>query len=316
MTAPQAPSRGASKDMKVGLLATCVAVSAWGFSGVLIKSIEMDALAVAFWRFALFSVALLLWLWSRKTRITLRVLKLSAPGGLMLSADVILFFTAVRLTTVVNATTISALQPLVVGVFATRMFGEKISRHEMIAAAIAVAGVLTIVIESSGSPQWNGLGDLAALGTLFAWSGYFVMTRKARDLMTPIEFTFGTSAWTATACFATGLVARQDLSTPSGVNWMWIIVLVLVGGVLGHSLMNWSLSRIPLWLGSAMTLMIPVISSLAAWVLLDESLTAIQLVAMAVVVISLSTVVMSQRPAGDHAAGLKAEQTSPVTLTT
>ena len=44
--------------------------------------------------------------------------------GLLLSADVILFFTAVKLTAVVNATTIGALQPWSSRAFAARLFGN------------------------------------------------------------------------------------------------------------------------------------------------------------------------------------------------
>ena len=35
-------------------------------------------------------------------------------------------------------------------------------------------------------------------------------------------------------------------------------------------MMNWSLTKVPLWLGSTLTLLIPVVSSIGAWVFLDE----------------------------------------------
>ena len=57
----------------------------------------------------------------------------------------------------------------------------------------------------------------------------------------------------------------------------------LLGGVFGHMLMNWALPRVPLWLSSTITLLMPVVSSLAAWMWLDEPLTAWQLAAMGVV---------------------------------
>ncbi len=66
--------------------------------------------------------------------------------------------------------------------------------------------------------------------------------------------------------------------------------------MIGHTLMNWSLVRIPLWIGSALTLLIPVSSSLLAWVFLDEPLSAGQLVAMAVVIGVLVVLVRGQAP--------------------
>ena len=59
-------------------------------------------------------------------------------------------------------------------------------------------------------------------------------------------------------------------------------------------MMNWSLVRIPLWVGSTFTLLIPVFSALLAWVVLGEALTVVQAVAMAVVIGALAMVVRNQ----------------------
>ena len=91
-----------------------------------------------------------------------------------------------------------------------------------------------------------------------------------------------------------GFVVGQDMSPPSASDWPYLILLLFVGGVLGHSLMNWGIPRLPLWLSSTLTLLIPVLASLAAWLFLDEPLTAIQLVAMAVVVAALAVIVTAQ----------------------
>ena len=78
-------------------------------------------------------------------------------------------------------------------------------------------------------------------------------------------------------------------------NWLPLLALIFGTGVIGHSMMNWSLTKVPLWLGSTLTLLIPVVSSIGAWVFLDESLTWVQLAAMAVVIGALATIVMGQR---------------------
>jgi drug/metabolite transporter (DMT)-like permease len=70
--------------------------------------------------------------------------------------------------------------------------------------------------------------------------------------------------------------------------------MIAVSGIIGHSLMNWSLVRIPLWVGSTFTLLIPVFSALLAWIFFDEELLAIQAAAMAVVLGSLAVIVRGQ----------------------
>ena len=85
------------------------------------------------------------------------------------------------------------------------------------------------------------------------------------------------------------------MSIPNINQWAVLLALVIIGGLFGHSLMNWSLTRIPLWIGSTLTLLIPIVSSLIAWIALDEALTAIQLGAIGLVIVALSVIVTSQR---------------------
>lgn len=290
-TAPPSPAR----DLQLGLLGVGLAVTVWGLSGVLIKWIDMDAMAVGFWRFLLYAMIMCGYLTVRGNRPTLRVLKASSWGGISLGFDVVFFFTAVKLTNIVNATTIGALQPLVVAVFAARMFGERIRRSDIAAALVAIAAVVVIVVESSGTPEWNGAGDLAAAGALFAWAAYFICSKRSAGVLTPTEYTAGTGVWATLVVGASGFVTGQDMAFPSASNWVPLLVLVFGTGVIGHSVMNWSLVRVPLWLGSTLTLLIPVVSSIAAWIWLGEPLTWIQLVAMGVVIGALASIVMTQR---------------------
>jgi drug/metabolite transporter (DMT)-like permease len=281
-------------EQRLGLVAIGVAISAWGVTGVIIKSIDMDAIAIAFWRFLIYAALLTAWMYARGGSMSWRVLRIAAPGGILLSLDVILFFTAVKHTNVVNATTIGALQPLVIAGFASRLFGERIRGREIVAALVAIAGVIVVITQSSGTPEWSGAGDLAAVGALFAWSGYFVFAKRSNAELTPFEFTTGSAWWTAAVALPAGFAFGQDMSAPPESEWVPLIALLLIGGVLGHTLMNWGISKVPLWLSSTLTLLIPVLASIAAWVFLDEPLTAAQLVAMGVVVGALAVIVTSQ----------------------
>ena len=138
-------------------------------------------------------------------------------------------------------------------------------------------------------------GDLAAVGALFAWTGYLVMSKRSSGRMTSMEYTLGTGFWTAAVSLPVGLIAGQDMSIPAASECLVLTVLVVVGGGLGHSMMNWALTRIPLWLGSIVTLMIPVVSSLTAWVFLGEALDTLQVVAIVGVVVALAAVVTGQQ---------------------
>ncbi len=282
------------RDVNLGLLGIIVAVFAWGASGPIIKAIDMGGLAIGFWRFLIYVLVLATWMRFRGAGLSLRAVRASSAGGVSLGLDVVFFFSAVKLTNVVNATTIGALQPIIVAIVAAKFFGERIRGRDVVSALIAIGAVVVIVIESSGTPEWNPLGDLLAVGAVFAWSGYFIFSKRSKGVISPQEYTAGTGLWTAVICLAAGLVFRQDMSPPDSGDWLPLLALTFGAGILGHSIMNWSLVRVPLWLGSVLTLLIPVVGAVAAWVFLDEALTAVQIVAIVVVVSALASIVLSQ----------------------
>jgi probable blue pigment (indigoidine) exporter len=281
-------------DLRGGLAAVIGAVAAWGVTGVIIKAIDMDPLSIAGWRFSAYAVLLTSWMYLRGGRLSVALMRTALPGGLFLAGDVMLFFTAVQLTNIVNATTIGALQPIVIAVFATRVLGETIAPREYGAAIVAIGGVVVIVTQSSGSPQWSGVGDLAAVGALLAWSGYFIVAKRTAGALTPLEFTVGTGWWVAALSFPIGAAFGQDMGPPPGSELVALTLLLIVGGFFGHSLMNFGIPRLPLWLSSTLTLLIPVCASLAAWVFLDEAMTGWQVLAMGVVLGALAVVVTAQ----------------------
>jgi drug/metabolite transporter (DMT)-like permease len=299
----------------LGLAAAAVAVAGWGTSGVVVKAVDLDPVAISFYRFAIYTAAVFAVLTIRNGLPPLSVLRYSMPGGLFLGMDVVLFFTAVKTTSVVNATTIGAMQPVIIVGIASRFFGERIRAREIVAAGAAIVGVVVVVTRSAGTPQWSGAGDLAAVGALFAWTGYLVMSKRSAGRMTSMEYTLGTGFWTAAVSLPVGFIAGQDMSVPEPGDWLVLAALVVMGGVLGHSMMNWALTRIPLWLGSVVTLMIPVVSSLTAWAFLGEALDTVQVTAIVGVVAALAAVVTGQQspaPVPDPASPLTSGADSEV----
>lgn len=289
-----APSTDTDSELVRGLVGAGLAVSAWSTGTILAKYIEMDALAIGAYRFATFAVLLVVWMRARGQWISWRVIRYSMWGGLSLGADIVLFFSAVKATSVVNATIIGSLQPIVVGVVAARFFGEKIRRNDALWSLVALAGAFVVVRSAADDSVTSLRGDLLALAAMFSWSAYFIFSKESRKHLTSLEFTAGTSVWTAMTCIVIGLPIGQDLSWPSAENWGWLALMILGAGVIGHTVMNWSLQRIPLWVGSTFTLFIPVASTVLAWLILDEQITLVQGVAMAAVIAALAMIVRGQ----------------------
>lgn len=293
-----APTERSSDGL--GIAGALLAVSVWGVASIIPKELAMGGLAIATYRFAMYAVAATAVLGARGTRIDRRVLRGSLGGGIALGVDVALFFSAVKLTSVANATVIGALQPAVVAIMANRVFGEVIRPRDLALGAVAIAGVAVVVVNGAAEAPTDWRGDLLAVGALFAWSGYFVMSKRAQQHLTTNEYTVGAAIWVAAINAPLALAFGQSLGLPQGEEWLWLAAMAFGAGVLGHTVMNWSLKQIPLWLGSTFTLLVPVVSTTAAWAFLDEPVTAVQAGAIGVVLLSLAGVITGQAGIGSR----------------
>ena len=293
-TLPGAGTVAGRSELSIGIAGTALAVTAWGASSVVAKIIDMGALALITYRFLLFAIVMMAVMGARRVPITRADMRHSVWGGVTLGIDAGLFFTAVKFTTVANATIVNALQIVLVSVVSARLYGERMTRRDIVYAALAMVGVGVVAFGSSGSENWSLGGDLAAVGALFGWSAYFVATRQARTKVATQQYTVCVALYVGLINLPLAALFGQDLSWPTGESWMWLSVMAFGSGILGHTAMNWSLRLVPLWLASTLTLFIPVVASALAWVIFDEALSTVQMVAMAWVVVALSMVVRNQ----------------------
>ena len=267
----------------------------WTASGVIAKGIsELGPLAVVFWRMWIYALIVLIFLKLRGTPLRKESIRVSWRGGISLGADIMFFFTALRLTTVANATVIGSCQPLVMLLIVGRIFGERPKRNDWILALVAICGVGIVMFGSTGVPGWSPRGDLLAVATVLAWTAYFVFSKLSSQHIESSQYTGATALICALFATPFALASGQVFDMPSTNAWIWLVVLAVGPGFTSHMLMNWALVQIPAWVGSTLTLAIPVSATLMAWAFLGEEIVALQLLGMAVVLFALGGIVLGQ----------------------
>jgi drug/metabolite transporter (DMT)-like permease len=275
-----------------GIAAILVAVVAWGATTVIPPSIEsVGGIAISFHRLWMFAVGATVILLLRGGRLSLRLLRLSLAGGLAFGLDVILFFSALKHTTVANATVVGALQPVLVFCFVGPLFGERVRARTVVWSGVAIAGVALVVFGSTDVPSWSPFGDLLAVAALFAFTWYFVASKQARTQLASFEYLTGMTVVAAVALVPVALLSGQRLAISSGGDWLLIALLGIVSGGIGHLAVNWAHAHVDLSLLSLLMLGIPVVAALSAAVFLDQPVTLGQGLGMAVVVFALGMVV-------------------------
>lgn len=280
-----------------GILATSLGVTIWGASSTMVKSIDgIDSVGISFHRLVIGAALLTTVHLARGGRITWATLRISAAGGVAFGLDIVLFFSALRETSVANATVIGALQPILLAPIGVRMFGERLERRVIGWSVVAVAGTAVVVLGATGVPEWSLRGDLLAVGALGSWTAYFVASKQARRRLATIEYFTGLSIVACVVVAPYALVIGADLSPADAGGWLTIVLVTVFSGALGHVLLNWSHEHVPLQVVSLLTLLVPVVATAGAVLFLGERVSAAQWLGMAVVVGSLA-VVVRERPA-------------------
>ncbi len=292
-------------DSKSGLaLAAAIATMfLWTFGNILVKWVHMPGVQIAFWRVVMAALSYLVVLRAAGKKLTLRHLKLAAPSGIVISLEIAVFFVALKSTTVANATVIGALQPLVLLVVASKRFGERVTASLVAMAMVALAGVGLVVFGSSFNATWSPRGDILAFVAMLLFAAYFALAKEARIQMPIIEFQTGVWVVGAFALLPLSLIDAHGLYVPSGWNWAWLAALVIVPGT-GHLFVNWAHSRVRLVVSSMLVLSIPALSTAAAALVLDETVSATQVVGMVIVLSALALVIKreTEKPSQEKAA--------------
>jgi len=274
--------------------AVATTIAMWGYSAVAIKILSSSGLVVAFYR--LWFAIVLLWLSalavpSMRRRLGREWALGCLAGGSLFGLHQILFFNAIKLTSVANVTIIGALQPVLVLLVAGPMFGEYLRRDAVLWAVVALAGTGLVVVGSAGTPAVSPLGDGLAFANLFAFTGYFLISRRVRARVGPWEYVVGMTTVSGFVLAATCAIVQPNLASPSGWDWLVMLSLAVFPGTLGHVLTNWAHAHVAAFSISMMFLAAPIVSSSAAFIFLGETVTVLQVLGALVVLAAIGATV-------------------------
>jgi drug/metabolite transporter (DMT)-like permease len=279
-----------------GVFGVVAAVAAWGFGPIFIKLISLEELTLVLYRVWLGCGVMVVVLLATGRRISWRDIRIAGAAGLCFGVNVTFFITSLKHTSVADASLITALAPVLILVAAGPLFGERVTSRDLSLTAVIIAGVVLVVIGSSGKPQWSGLGDLLAVGALVSWAAYFIATKQARATLGTIEFQMIAMMGAIAVVTPFALLSGAPLQAPRGDDWLWLPAFVLLPGAVGHLLMSWSHRYVPVSVSSLIVVGQPVVSALSAAVFLHESLGPLQLFGGAVVLAAIGVLVRTHRP--------------------
>jgi drug/metabolite transporter (DMT)-like permease len=213
-----------------------------GSSGPLIALSTMPIVSLIFWRNLGGSLATLPFALRHKVDRT--GAKWAALAGVVLALHFIGFFAAMRLTSVAAGTALVALQPIFASIF-VKVTGGLIPSKAWLGMAISFVGVLFISgVDLSLEPK-QFLGDIAAVISAALAALYMLWGSKAMKSLETTTYTticYGVCALTA---LPIAIISGSELIHFEAREWLILAGLILGAQILGHSMFNAALKRVP-----------------------------------------------------------------------
>ncbi|MFM7262768.1 MAG: DMT family transporter [Acidimicrobiales bacterium] len=291
----------------IHVIAAVTAVCAWGIGPILNKSMSVGTPSIVFARMVVGVPLMVGMAYLLCDGLSRKLMRSTALPGILFSLSFITGFASIKMTSIVNATLMSNLQPVLVLLVAGRLFGERMTPRQLVYGATSLGGVLTVVLAAASTSGAHVSGDLMAAANVVIWTGYFLIAKKQRlEGVDSWSFLAAIFIWASVVVIPFGLIASNDLGQMTGRDWLLALGMAVGPGIVGHGLMTWSQSHVGVALASVLGLLSPVLSTSLAWIVFDQALTAVQLVGAAIVIVSLVLLVREQpTPAG--AAALREE---------
>jgi drug/metabolite transporter (DMT)-like permease len=132
-----------------------------------------------------------------------------------------------------------------------------------------------------------GVGDLMAIGASFFYAGYYVATQAGRRHLASLPYVAAAGVTSTFLLFAVVLLLGHPLTGYPTTSWIAFAGLGLVTQVLGYVAVGYALGHLPASLVSPTMVGQPVMTALLAIPLLGETLSPVQWIGGAAVLVGI-----------------------------
>lgn len=269
---------------KDGLLALLVVV-VWGLNFVVIKVglHNMPPLMLAGLRFLLVAFPAIFFIARPKIPLSLLL-----GYGLTISFGQFAFlFSAIKFGMPAGLASLvlqaQAFFTIILGAFA---FGERLHGKQLVGIALAVFGVLVLIEASLNGQHVGMLGFMLTLPAALSWACGNIFNKKIMQ-HTARPAVMSLVVWSALIPIIPFFLASALLDGPTQIvqslvaidmtTILSLVYLAFVATIVGYGIWGSLLGRYETWRVAPLSLLVPVVGLASAVVLLDETLTGLQL---------------------------------------
>ncbi|NIR49833.1 DMT family transporter [candidate division KSB1 bacterium] len=261
------------------LLVGILAVSS---ASILIKLCDAPSMVIASYRLTISSLVFVAMAGIKRVNpvsaFSQRDLLFAAASGLFLCLHFATWITSLNYTSVANSVVLVSTTPIFVAIGSLLFLKEKISKLQLLGISLTVIGGVVLGSEFSVDAQTSMFGNALALMGAVGGAGYFLLGRELRARIDTLDYV--TVVYATTAVLMIVITSFFDVSFVGYTFeiYLLLILIALVPQVIGHTSFNWALKYVSATMVAVITLGEPIGASILAFFILDEKLTAFQMI--------------------------------------
>ena len=268
--------------------------------------IDIHPVIIGFVRVAGASIIFLPWFWRSliSHQFALRDFRYSVLAGIALALHFATWIASLSYTTVAQSVLFVATHPMFVIVISLTVLRIAVARNQIIGAMLAFAGIvfiqwweLELTVEGNLMSGNTGGNLLALAGGLFA-AIYLLFSREARRSLSTLVHVEVTYATAAIVMLVLSLLLPEPTLPSQGKHWLYLILLILLPTVGGHTIFNWGLKHLGTPIISMMGLLEPIEAALLALIVLGEKMSIHTILGGAVIILGLALAVWRRSSTG------------------
>lgn len=199
------------------------------------------------------------------------VLRAAVVPGLLLGIHLIAWNAGAQRTSAANASLVVNMVPLVTPAMLLALTGERLSRGEWRGTALGSAGVVLLAVRDYQLAPALLWGDALCFVAMLLFALYLVLARRNREVPSVFLYVVPLYAVAALTCAGAMPFVSAPLSHIAEVKELWLVIgLGAVPTVLGHSALNFAMTRLRGQLVTISNLGQPIFAGVMAYALLSE----------------------------------------------
>lgn len=248
-------------------------------SPIVVKLTDIPGTSSAFYRVFIGCISLLPWLLIRRPVIPQgKAMWGVIAAGAFFAIDLVFWNESLMQAPAATASLLANSAPLWVGLGASYLFREQLTRRYWIGLSVALAGMVIVAQNAFAVTPQDIPGMLLAMGASVCYAGYILSTRHARGGVDTATFMIWSLAIASLIILPIALVLGKPLWGFSHLSWGYLIFLGIFTQTLGWLAINYALGHLPAPVTSVVLLGQVVLAALLAVPILGEPISTSQII--------------------------------------